>query len=190
LVLIVCSARATQSLAQADSACTEAINRTKAIDVAAGFDSSKQLVPLSRLLSCGRSGTAAAAIAFGRSRLSRDTVWLTRVADFATMDASLFLNPLLEVAADRNASEEARVVAMLMLMRLEYDRRITIRDITGGFVDSYPAHGCLGRVSAESRNRVVLSASDKARIRETAKGVRADVKAPINVQTAAACLVG
>jgi hypothetical protein len=151
------------------------------------------MLALSALGRCGREGVSAAAAAFGNSRHSQDTLWLQRTTAFATTaTGSAFFGSLLDVAADKTASDEARVVSMLTLLQMESVRRITLYDVTGGFEKGSPAHGCSGRARAEASAsaRPQLTDTDRARIRDVARQVRADRSAALDIQTAAACLGG
>ena len=173
------------------SACTKAIARARAL---AAKNLRGRSLDIDRLSNCGREGAAAVGDVFHKSRASRDMELLEQLISYSTgQDGLVLLEPLLAVAQDREATSEARVVAMLGLMSLRAGQGGPgFWDITGGFdATGEPARGCGYSRTTTDRGRFPQPPpADRARIVAAAKRIRADSTASIDVRTAAACLAG
>jgi hypothetical protein len=184
-VVALCSTAVSSKAQDPEAYCRDAISRAKA------FSPSTRGVSedLYRLGSCGRDGYRAAGEVFSRARSSHDTGLLHQLLEFVSGgDGLLFLDPLLSVAADRGATTEARVTAMVGLIQLQSGvNGITFHDLSVGIENTT----CdVGRMVTDQGGHPKSTSADSARIVAVAKQIRADPTAPMEVRTGAACLGG
>lgn len=152
---------------------------------------------LRQIGACGPVTHAEAlASAVRRLRAETDTV---RLREFwrpsrYLRDGELF-RASLEVAADRGASRESRVFALLSLLHtVRFGRSAEYRHMVGGFQEDAGlrrVRGGCARTFVNDDVRMVgspLPADYAERVRALAERLRTDATEPLDVQTAASCL--
>jgi len=140
---------------------------------------------------CGRKGTETAGAIFASQRASSDTAWLQSLAAYTSgANVASLLDPMLEVAEDKRASDIARVIALVSVSHLIAGRYYTsYRDFIGGFDQlGFPARGCgSGKLATDQPDPPKPSTEELAKSAAVAERVRADSASSIDVRTAAAC---
>jgi len=184
-VFALCSTAVSSEAQDSEAYCRDAISRAKALSPSTRGVSED----LYRLGSCGRDGYRAAGEVFSRARISHDPGFLHQLLEFVSGgDGLLFLDPLLSVAADRGATTEARVTAMVGLIQLQSGvNAITFHDLSVGIENTTCG---VGRLITDRGGHPKSTSADSARIVAVAKQIRADPTAPMEVRTGAACLGG
>ena len=184
-VVALCSTAASSEAQDPETFCRHAISRAKALSPSTRGVSED----LYRLPSCGRDGYQAAGELFSRARVSHDTSFLNQLLSFVSgSDGLLLLDPLLTVAADRRATTEARVTAMVGLIQLQSGvNAITFHDLSVGMEKTTCG---VGRMVTDQGGHPKTTSADSVRVVAVAKQIRADPTAPMEMRTGAACLGG
>jgi hypothetical protein len=187
-VLLVALAGAAHAQTEQRS-CEATVARVKQAD---RYSRSERLADVQRLGFCGRDGTTAALAAFRAAASSRGTAWLGALTAFsAGGNGRVFLEGLVDVAANNAASVEARVVAMVSLHRIQVPQRtVAYYDMIGGYDVASAAHGCNHGTIAGAMEPSGVSRDELQRIRTVAHRIRNDTSSPTDVRTAAFCLGG
>jgi hypothetical protein len=185
VVVTLCSAPSALSAQDPGAYCRDTVAHARAISPvgrAAADD-------LNRLGSCGREGYQVVGELFLRARTSHDTGLLHGLLEFASAgDGLLLLDPFLTVAQDPQASTEARITAMIGLIQLQSgSNRITFHDLSVGMEQTTCG---AGRSLTDQGGHPKTGPVDAARVVSAAKRIRADLSAPMEVRTGAACLGG
>ena len=184
--ILSCGALSSVRAQDPESYCSEAIARARAVSPPATRGPSDAVY---RLGSCGRQGYQVVGQVFLASRGSHDTGLLHQLLSFASAgDGLLLLDPFLTVAEDRQASSEARITAMIGLIQLQSGwNSITFHDLSVG-IDQTTCGA--GRSLTDQGGHPKTGPADSARVVAVAKRIRADLTAPMEVRTGAACLGG
>jgi hypothetical protein len=171
--------------------CAELTTRMKSPDHARSAARMRDFDELSRCPGPDRDAVLTAAL--HNARGVRDTAYIKRaISGVWTKNARTFLPALLDLAADRGATPEARVSAMTVVHGLQTPGYLVqYKDMVGGLDENgMPSHSCsTGRIAGRVDD-AGLTTGDQAQIRAVARRIVDDATAPVDVRTAAVCIGG
>lgn len=147
---------------------------------------------LDRLGGCGDVASPAIASAIRRERGSTDTQLLLRLnSHLHGSSGGGMLDAVVSVAQDASASKEARVTALLALVKERHPRMVTDYQHVAGGLDQYgmPRNGCFAGRIADDPGPSQMSRGDVERILAMARTLSRDKTQPADVRSAARCVL-